>query len=321
MSCKPGRNEVGFKSQTILKTLQVLALCLCSFSSVGLAAQSVTLTPPSLTFSAEALTVTSAAKTVTLKNTGKSTLNISSMTASGGFATTTCPSSIAAGATCQFTVTFTPNALGAVDGAITIVDNASSATSVVSLTGTGIAPVTFSPASLTFSPTAIGTTSAPKNVTLTNNLNYTIIVSPVNTSGDYNLSSNGCTAVAAGGNCTVGITFSPTAKGTIAGVLTFIDNAPFGPAQEVALSGSGTGTVTNSISFQPASLKFGPQAINTISPAQTVTVKNTGKTALTISGVSDYANYYVSETCSGQTLNPGGAGETKGSVMRYPRPR
>ncbi len=265
-------------------------------------AQSVTLTPTSLAFSSQVFEITSAPKTVTLKNTGRAALNISSMTASGGFSTTSCPATIAAGATCQFTVTFTPNVLGAVNGAITIVDNAIPGTQVVSLTGTGAAPITFSPASLSFSSTAIGTTSAPKSVTLTNNSPSEFDLSSIATSGDYNVSSNGCNVVAAGGNCTIAITFSPTMKGTIPGELTIGDNVTFEP-HTVALSGSGTGTVTNTVSLQPSKLTFPNQAISTVSAGQTVTLKNTGRTSLTIGSVVTSGNYHETDTCAGQTIN------------------
>ena len=287
----------------VARSSVVFLLLLFSFPAL---AQTVSLTPTSLTFSSQALTTTSASKTVTLKNVGKGTLNITSMTASGGFGTTTCPATIAAGASCQFSVTFSPNALGTVNGAVTLVDNANPTTQVVSLTGTGIAPVTLSPTSLTFSPTAIGTTSAPKSVTLTNNLPTSLTMGGAAPSGDYNVSSNGCTgSVTAGGTCTIAVTFSPSLKGAIAGALTINNSAPFQP-QTVALSGSGTGTVTNTISFTPNKLTFSNQAIGTTSAGQTVKLKNTGKTSLTVASVLTIGNYLESDTCSGKTINPQG---------------
>src|ERR1700675_3281162 len=304
MSCTPGRTITASSTKNKFKTIPSCAVLLLAFVSVRAAAQVVTLTPPSLTFSSQALGTTSASKTVTLKNTGKATLNITSMTTSGGFAATTCPSAIAVGASCQFSVTFTPDALGAIDGAVTIVDNATPGTQVVSLTGTGIAPVTFSAASLAFPSTAIGTTSAGKTDTLTNRSSSLLAMVAVSTSGDDNVSSNGCTgSVAAGSTCTIGVTFSPTNKGTIAGALTIDDSASFQP-QVVGLSGSGTGTVTNTVSFTPTKLTFTNQAVGTTSQGQTVTLKNIGTSSLTVGTIAASGNYLESDNCAAQTLNP-----------------
>jgi hypothetical protein len=53
------------------------------------------------------------------------------------------------------------------------------------------------------------------------------------------VASNTCgTSIAAGASCTIGVTFSPTATGTVNGTLTFTDSAVTSP-QGVTLSGTG----------------------------------------------------------------------------------
>jgi hypothetical protein len=53
------------------------------------------------------------------------------------------------------------------------------------------------------------------------------------------VASNTCAAtIGAGASCTVGVTFSPTATGPVAGTLTFTDSAVTSP-QVVTLSGTG----------------------------------------------------------------------------------
>ena len=53
------------------------------------------------------------------------------------------------------------------------------------------------------------------------------------------VASNTCGAsVAAGTSCTIGVTFSPTAAGSVTGTLTFTDDAATSP-QVVGLSGTG----------------------------------------------------------------------------------
>jgi hypothetical protein len=81
---------------------------------------------------------TSAPQTVTLTNTGKTKLRISSMKASTQFGvTSTCGSSVDAGASCAISVTFSPKTQGAKSGTVTIYDSASSKPQVIELSGTG----------------------------------------------------------------------------------------------------------------------------------------------------------------------------------------
>jgi hypothetical protein len=97
------------------------------------------LTPTSLEFGGQLVTTTSSpAKTISLKNNGNLVLNITSITSSGDFAqTNTCGTSLAAGATCMISVTFTPTATGARAGTVTVTDNANGSPRTVPLTGTG----------------------------------------------------------------------------------------------------------------------------------------------------------------------------------------
>jgi hypothetical protein len=91
-----------------------------------------------LSFGKQTVGTTSAAQTVTLTNTGKSALRISSMKASSQFGvTSTCGSSVAAGAKCSISVTFSPTSTGAKSGMVTINDSASSKPQVIELSGTG----------------------------------------------------------------------------------------------------------------------------------------------------------------------------------------
>jgi hypothetical protein len=69
--------------------------------------------------------------------------------------------------------------------------------------------------------------------------------------------------------CTISITITPSLSGTIAGIVTLIDNAPNSP-QLIALSGSGVYPITVS----PSTLSYGTVAVGTTSPAKTVTISN-----------------------------------------------
>ena len=110
-------------------------------------APGVSLTPPSVSFPDQLVNTTSGPQTVTLQNTGSSPLTITSIVlASTDFALTTpnpcgaLPATLAAGATCTLTVTFTPTTTDVRHGAVTITDNALGSPHVVSLSGTGATP-------------------------------------------------------------------------------------------------------------------------------------------------------------------------------------
>jgi hypothetical protein len=65
-------------------------------------------------------------------------LKIKAIKASAGFAvTSTCGAGVAPGAACTITATFSPTKQGAVQGAITISDKASSQMQVIELVGNG----------------------------------------------------------------------------------------------------------------------------------------------------------------------------------------
>jgi hypothetical protein len=108
------------------------------------------LTPTSLDFGSQLVTTPSSpAKTITLKNNGNLVLNITSITSSGDFAeTNTCGASLPAGMTCTISVTFTPTAMGARTGTITVTDNANGSPRTVQLTGTGSDFTVTAPASV-----------------------------------------------------------------------------------------------------------------------------------------------------------------------------
>jgi len=99
----------------------------------------VTFSPTTpLTFKKQAAGTTSAPQTVKLTNTGATELKISSMKAAGQFGmTSTCGTSVAAGANCTISLTFSPKSKGAKSGTVTINDSASSKPQVIELSGTG----------------------------------------------------------------------------------------------------------------------------------------------------------------------------------------
>ena len=232
-----------------------------SVALTGTGVVPVTLLPASLAFGNEYEGAASATKTLTIKNIQKTVpLTINSITISGTDAADfawvggTCaisPNILGAGKSCTITITYTPSAQGSRTASLSVTDNASSNPPAIALTGTGLAPATVAPTTLTFASLLVGTTSTAKNVTLTNHLSTALAISSVSASGDFAVSSNGCASgVSAGGKCTIGVTFAPTAIGARQGTLTI--NVGIGSPILIPLNGTGNDIGLTSIVVSPA---------------------------------------------------------------------
>ena len=274
----------------------------------------VGLSPSVLSFGGQLINSTSGAKTAILTNGGGAPLNISSIVASGDYSVShncpVSPSTLAAGSSCSITVTFTPTVPGLVPGEVTITDNAGGSPHLVNLTGTGLTPITFSPASLSFGTLNVGTTSAPKTVTISNNLTTTLTIG-FGTSGDYSAVASGTTpcasTLAAKTSCAISVSFRPTMSGVVNGAVTVKYSGSFSPV-EVTLLGTGNGGSTAPLSFSPASLTFMNIPVGTTSAGQTVTVTNTSTSAVSISNLAASGSYNIAGSgtvpCAG-TLSAG----------------
>jgi FG-GAP-like repeat/Abnormal spindle-like microcephaly-assoc'd, ASPM-SPD-2-Hydin len=216
----------------------------------------VTLGGTSLSFGNQIVGMSSPVRMVSLSNTGTGPLTISSIgitgANSGDFSqTNTCPlspSTLAPQANCAISVTFKPTATGTRSASVSITDNAAGSPHSVSLSGAGIAPVVSfgGTSTLTFSGQPLGSSSSPQSVTLTNTGNAPLTISSIAitgaNSGDFS-QTNTCPAssstLAAGANCTISVTFKPTATGTRNASLNVADDAAGSP-QSVSLIGTGT---------------------------------------------------------------------------------
>jgi hypothetical protein len=261
----------------------------------GTTPANASLSPGSLTFSGQAIGTTSVAQTVTLTNTGGASLNISSIVASQLFAqTNTCPASLAGGASCSINVTFTPQASGITNGAVTISDNAASSPQSVTLTGTTPAVASVSPSSLSFPATLIGAT-ATQTVTLTNAGGASMNISVLSYPNPFSVPSQNCLGTLAGGaSCQITVAFKPTASGPFSGALQITDTASGSPH---SVSLSGTGVAPAAVSLSTTSLNFGLQLVGTTSTAQAVTLTNTGGASLSVSSIATSQPFTQTNNC------------------------
>ena len=100
-----------------------------------------------------------------------------------------------------------------------------------------------STSSLIFANQGVNTTSLTQSVTLTNSGTSTLTISSIRItgadSGDFSQSNNSCGAtIVPRANCSLDVTFEPSASGTRSGALSIMDNASGSP-QIVSLSGTG----------------------------------------------------------------------------------
>jgi hypothetical protein len=198
-----------------------------------------------VTFASQLIGTASTPMAAQMTNAGSSPLTISSVTASGApFKIThnACAGSLAAGAQCKISVSFTPTVENTVTGTLSIVDSASSKPQVVELSGAGTV-VKLAPASLNFPPTKVGTTSTPQTMQLTNTgsspLNFTYFIYAGGGFGnDYSVSDNCGKQLAAGTSCTITVKFSPHNTGERNSYLVIQDDGGGSP-QEPKLTGTG----------------------------------------------------------------------------------
>ncbi len=154
-------------------------------------------------------------------------------------------------------------------------------------------PVGVSSASLSFGNQAVGTTSTVQTITLTNNGTAPLTIYGIVAGTDFAQTNTCRSKVAPAGNCTMSVTFTPTASGAVSDQLTITDDAP-GQPQAVNLTGTGTGP---GVSFSSTSLAFGGQVVGTNSAAQTLTLKNTGNDTLKITGIAVSGDFAETNTC------------------------
>jgi hypothetical protein len=145
-------------------------------------------------------------------------------------------------------------------------------------------------ASLAFGSATVGAASAAQTVTLSNSGTAPLtLTSLVSSSTAFKITGGTCSAggsVAAAATCTVTMTFNPVAAGTASGTLTIAHNAS-PTTSTVALSGSGTAAAAPVAGAAPASLTFASTTVGSTSPAQTVTLSNTGSAALALGTIAN----------------------------------
>lgn len=290
-----------------------------SLSGTGLAPAAFSLTPASWAFTSVTVGSTSAPQTFTLTNTGGDTSGVPQLAITGANAAdfslspSPCATALAGGASCMFTVSFTPS-VAAAETATLGATATSTAPASAGLSGTGLSPAALAIAPQggftgSFGPVEL-THSSSASFTLQNNGQSATGAAPTITSsnGDFQVNAGGCTAsLGAGATCPFSVVFAPSSTGSESAVIT----ASASGAGTATYTLSGTGAVPVLAVTPPSGWTgFGTVDVGS-STSATFTVTNTGQVGtdaaptLTSSDTTEFSIGSGSTPCTA-TLAPGG---------------
>ncbi len=249
---------------------------------------------------------TASTQTVILSNAGTGNLTVSQAAVSGaGFTTTgqTFPLTLSAGQSSSLSVQFAPTVTGSTTGSVSLVSNASTSPSSVSLNGNGVRHhLSIIPSTVSFGNVMVGTANT-QPVTLTNSGTANLNISQGSVTG-AGFSMSGLSfplSLAPGQSSTFNAQFAPTVSGSASGTVSINSNAHDSPTV-ASLAGSGTQAA---LSLSPTSMSFGNVVVGS-SGSQALKMTNTGTATLTISQASVTGTAF---SLSGATfplnINPG----------------
>ena len=282
-------------------------------TGTGVAPQAL-LTPTSADFGSQIISLASVERSFTLSNPGTAILTIGDISAEAPFevSSETCGASLAEDEWCTINVTFTPTALGAVQGALSVFTNTPITPHIAELSGTGIEAgnpaVKLSTAYVDFGTQLVSTTSDARTVTVTNSGDEALSFSDISVSGVYAETDDCHADLAPGTSCTITITFTPLVADSYAGTVTITDNAVDSP-QIITLAGVGYSPGDPVVDISDSAVDFGNVDTGSQSIEHNITLTNAGATDLTVSLTAiageDAANFAKRDLCKGMTLITG----------------
>jgi hypothetical protein len=265
----------------------------------------------------------------------------------------TCTAALAPNAACTVKVALRATTVGEKNATLRFGDNAAGNPHLVALTGSGdpapdpgpgpdpqpAAVANLSPLSVAFGNQDVNTTSASKQVEVTNTGRAPLTVTAADIAGatpaSYAIAANGCATLAPTESCTVSVTFAPASAGSKPGTLR-LTHSGLG-ATDVTLSGTGTVPDTTPApapvaAVSPLSLDYGSGTVGTTSIVKYATMSNAGNAPLTLAttltGINGSDFVIASNTCPaalpagqqcqvGVAFKPLSAGADKVALLRF----
>jgi hypothetical protein len=173
-----------------------------------------------------------------------------------------------------------------------------------------IPTLTVTPSPFNFGVQPVGATSVAQPFLVTNNTASTATFTSIVATGvtpvantDFAISSDGCSpsGVAAGLQCTVGVTFTPSAAAAESATLVItavVTDGGQASTQVFNVNLSGTGSATApGVGFDHTTVPFGGQMLTTTSAAIQVKLTNTGMGPLTINSIAASGDFAETNTC------------------------
>jgi hypothetical protein len=246
-------SATGARSTTITVTSsgvgspQTIAV---SGTGTAVATPGVLSMPAAYAFGTQTVGIASAPHAFTLSNTGGTAVTVTAVssdnTAEFAITSSSCIGSVAPGASCSFSVTFTTSAAGARSATVGIASTGTGSPQSIALTGSGTSVPTPGalavPATYVFASQVVGVASAPQTLTVTNTGGSMVGISSVGSSNtpEFAISASTCIgSIVGGGSCSFAVTFTPSAAGARSATITIISDG-VGSPQSVSISGNGT---------------------------------------------------------------------------------
>jgi hypothetical protein len=162
--------------------------------------------------------------------------------------------------------------------------------------------MTVTPGSLTFAAQEVGAASTAQTISVINSGAAVLTVSHIITPGDFTETDNCLGTVAIGAACSVQVTFLPSATGTRTGLVTIYGNVAGGQATAGL---SGVGAPAAAIVLTPISVTYMGTNVGAASPAQNITISNTGGVTTTLQTPVVTGDFTISANTCGSSLAAG----------------
>ena len=164
------------------------------------------------------------------------------------------------------------------------------------------------PAGLVFNGQSLGTASQPQTVTVTNGDAPQTVSSPTLTgpnASDFQMVSTCGASLSPGAQCTVSVTFTPTATATAQplrkGQVNIV--CPTCGTSGITYVLNLTGQLSN-LTLSASSLTFSNQQVGVVSGPMPITATNIGTTAIAFSSITASGDYAESDDCTRVPLQP-----------------
>jgi len=146
----------------------------------------------------------------------------------------------------------------------------------------------FSPSSLTFASTSVGSSATAQTLTFTNGSSAATVTGVVLSGSnalDFSQTNTCVGTLAANASCSITVTFTPTSAGTRTATVALVESS--GTPPYTTLTGTATAAPAPLADLEPQNgITFGSTVVNNAATSQQATLSNTGTAALTISSVA-----------------------------------